>query len=187
MLFGRFFDRAARRRRARVDNLYEAVVAEARDPWLYREANVPDTFGGRFEMMVWHLALVVRRLRGAGGEAKDFSQDLFDRFLDDMDRSMREAGVGDIAVPKRLKKMVRVWFGIIRALDDVNLDPPPAEALRPILARNLYPEGDGPSDAPPLDALAHRLADRARAVHASDPADLLAGRSPFATHSERAA
>ena len=183
MLFGRFFDRAARQRRARVDSLYEAVVAEARDPWLYGEANVPDTFGGRFEMMVWHLAFVVRRLRGAGGEAKDFSQELFDRFLDDMDRSMREAGVGDIAVPKRLKKMVRVWFGIIRALDDLNSDPPPAEALRPILAGNLYPEGD----APPLDALARRFAERARAVHASDPADLLAGRSPFAHTGARAA
>ena len=170
MVFGRFFDGGARRRRAAVDRLYGDVVALARDPWLYREGNVPDTFDGRFEMMVWHLALVVRRLKGRGGEAGAFAQDLFDRFLDDMDRSMREAAVGDIAIPKRLQKMVRVWFGLIRAMDELPTGGP--EAIEPVLARNLYPRAER---APSLRAVAGKLAMRWREAEAAKPSDLLAG------------
>ena len=173
MVFGRFFDGGARRRRAAVERLYGDVVALARDPWLYGEGNVPDTFDGRFEMMVWHLALVVRRLKGRGGERGAFAQDLFDRFLDDMDRSMREAAVGDIAIPKRLQKMVRVWFGLVRAMDGIA--EPSAAAIEPVLARNLYPRVAAPS----LRAVAQKIAVRWHEAEAAEPSDLLAGRSPF--------
>lgn len=175
MPFGRLFDRGARRRRASVRSVYEGVVAAARDPEIYGDGAVPDSFEGRFEMMVWHLAFVVRRLRDAS--EKDFAQDLFDRFLDDMDKAMREAGVGDIAIPKRLQKMVRVWFGRVRALEDLDARTAGEADLLPILARNLYPEADATPDLRPLADL---LLQRWRQVDAEPPSRLLDGASPFA-------
>lgn len=176
MAFGRLFDRGARRRRAAVESVYAALLAEARDPCLYREGAVPDTFDGRFEMMIWHLAPITLRLRDGGAAARAFSQDLFDHFLKDMDRSMREAGVGDIAVPKRLKKMVRVWFGRVRAMEALEGVDDRAEAMRPVLERNLFPE----SEAPDLAPLAHRLAERWRMVATTPVEEIVAGHAPFA-------
>ena len=169
MPFGRLFDRKGRRRRQAVARLYASVLERARDPWLYAEGGVPDTFDGRFEMMIWHLAPIALRLRDADAEAKLFSQDLFDGFLDDMDRSMREAAVGDIAIPKRLKKMVRVWFGRIRALEEIERGGIEAAALAPVLERNLYPD----TEPPALEALAERLAAYWRRV-AATPTERLA-------------
>ena len=182
MLFGRLFDRSAHKRRLAVESVYGDVVARARDPHLYDTCDVPDTFDGRFEMMVWHLAFIVRRLRGGGEAQQDFSQELFDRFLDDMDRSMREAAVGDIAIPKRLKKMVRVWFGRIRALDELD-GQPTLDKLEPILQRNLYPDADEP---PSLRRLAGMLLDRMDEAERAQPSDIVAGRSPY-LRSEQAA
>ena len=177
MPFGRLFDGKARRRRRDVDIVYADVVAAAREPWLYGVGNVPDTFDGRFEMMVWHLAFVVRTLRESGDdEHAAFAQELFDGFLDDMDKALREAGVGDIAVPKRLKKMVRVWFGRIRALEPLDPGHVRPDAVEPILKRNLYPDDEAP---PPLLPLAGHLAGRWAAVAILGAERIARGTPPY--------
>src|SRR5882724_9487190 len=81
-----------------IDALYGAIVAQARLPVFYAGFGVPDTIEGRFDMVVLHLVLVLRRLR-QGPRSAALAQGLFDAFCRDMDHNLRELGVGDLSVP----------------------------------------------------------------------------------------
>ena len=85
--------------------VYSAIVAQSRQPVFYADWGVPDTVTGRFDMISLHMSLVFRRLRNEKLPGADFSQALFDLFFKDMDRSLREMGAGDLAVPKKVRKM----------------------------------------------------------------------------------
>jgi len=116
--------------------LYAAIVAQSRQPRFYAEWGVPDTVTGRFDMISLHLALVLRRLR-AEKDAKAFSQTLFDLFFKDMDRSLREMGAGDLAVPKKIRKMGEIFYGLLASLDTALTDDRPAD-VEAVLVRNIY-------------------------------------------------
>jgi len=134
--FGRLGDRSERRvvgERATV--LYARIVAQARRPAFYRHAGVPDSVDGRFDMIVLHLALVVARLRREPDDGMALAQAIFDTMLDDMDRSLREMGVGDLAVGRRVKAMARAFYGRAAAYDAAIAG---GAALGEVLARNLY-------------------------------------------------
>ncbi|MEM7303522.1 MAG: ubiquinol-cytochrome C chaperone family protein [Pseudomonadota bacterium] len=117
--------------------LYGAVVAQARLPALFENHRLPDTYNGRFDVMLLHLFLLSHRLKGEDAKSHELSQQVFDLFLDDMDRTMREQGVGDVSVPKRLKKMSRAFYGRIGAYEAA-LDQENAAELADSLNRNIY-------------------------------------------------
>ncbi len=94
------------------DNLYAAIVAAARQPFFYAELEVPDTIDGRFDMIVLHEFLVLDRLKK---EAPELCQKITDLFFDDMDRSLREMGVGDLSVGKKVRKMAEAFHGRLNA------------------------------------------------------------------------
>lgn len=94
----------------KADNLYGAVVAQARQPSFYADFGIPDTLEGRYEMIVLHLFLVLERLRQATPDDTKLSRALIERFVTDMDDCMREIGVGDLTVPKRVKKAAAVLY-----------------------------------------------------------------------------
>src|SRR5262245_62311516 len=85
-----------------IEIIYGMIVTQAREPMFYRDLGVPDTVGGRFDLLLMHLWLVLQRLKSAEA-GSDLSQFLFDRFCTDMDDNLREMGVGDLAVPKRMQ------------------------------------------------------------------------------------
>ena len=91
--------------RAVTERLYEEIVAAARQPALYAAYNVPDTPLGRYEMLSLHLFLVLHRLRQEEGAAKEVAQQLTDEFFQDVDHSLRELGIGDHGIPRRVKKL----------------------------------------------------------------------------------
>ena len=129
-----------------VHEAYLSIVKQARRPELYTTGGAPDNFDGRFDMMALHVHLVLRRLRGLGMGRSDIGQDLFDLFFKDMDQAMREAGVGDMGVGKKVQKMVEAFYGRASAYDEV-LDALPdtnredmASGIYDILSRNLYPD-----------------------------------------------
>lgn len=143
--------------------LYAPLIAQARTPAFYREGRVPDTSEGRFEIYTLHLALVARRLRGAGGFAEEANQALFDEFLSGLDAGLREMGVGDLTVPKRMKKLGEAIYGRFRSYDAALVQGAAPEALQEVLARTVYA---GVDDAPAA-ALANymrRAADALAAV-----------------------
>ncbi len=129
---------------------YEAIVAAARHPAFYAQWSVPDTLDGRFDMVALHTFLVLDRLKGA---QSGFRQALVDEFFRDMDRSLRELGVGDLSVGKKVRKMAEAFYGRVAAYDAA-LAAGGAELVDAV-ARNLFP--DDPEAARPAGA--SRLAD----------------------------
>ncbi len=117
-----------------VDRLYGAVVAAAREPALYADLAVPDTFEGRFECLTLHVALVLRRLQDARTPGPDIAQHLVDTVFRHFDRTLREMGVGDTSVPKRMKTMAEAFRGRCAAYRDALSSGSLAAALE----RNVY-------------------------------------------------
>jgi cytochrome b pre-mRNA-processing protein 3 len=131
------------RRSARSDTisaLYGTIVAQARLPCFYRDYAVADTVNGRFDLLVVHLGLVVRRLEEAG--LRELGQDLFDRFCQDMDHNLREMGVGDLSVPKEMQRMGEAFYGRTQAYRAA-LAADDREALAEAVARNIYDNATG--------------------------------------------
>ena len=133
MILNRLF----KAREKREKRLYEAIVAAARHPRFYENMGVADTIDGRFEMIVLHLFLVLNRLKGEGVE--DLRQNLTDEFFNDMDRSLREIGVSDVAVGKKVRKIAESYFGRVTAYDRALSSGP--KILEEAISRNVYPDG----------------------------------------------
>lgn len=128
----------------RSEALYAAIVAAARQPRFFASWSVPDTVDGRFDMMVLHMFLMLQRLKA---ENVEICQQLTDLFFKDMDRSLREMGVGDLAVGKKVRKMAEGFYGRLNAYGKV-IDGNETE-LTAALHRNVYAD-DGKANATPL-------------------------------------
>ncbi|WP_300542886.1 ubiquinol-cytochrome C chaperone family protein [Maricaulis sp.] len=136
-MFHRLFAPKPEKRAARA--LHAAIVRAARQPALYGETGVDDTIEGRFELVVLHTALVVLVLQASGGErARSVSQALFDTMFDDFDAAMRELGVGDSAVGKKIRFMAEGFYGRTTALREALEADDDGAALRSVLARNTF-------------------------------------------------
>jgi len=114
-------------------SLYDVIVVQSRKPEYYIHCGVPDTIDGRFDLIVLHAFIVLRRLKYSHHET---AQALLEVIFDDMDRSLREMGAGDLGVSRRVKLMAKALYGRIRAYEEALDDDGAmlAEALR----RNLY-------------------------------------------------
>ena len=123
--------------------VYAAIVAQSRQPRFYADWDVPDTVTGRFDMICLHMALLFRRLRREGKSVNEFAQAVFDLFFKDMDRSLREMGAGDMAVPKKIQKMGNIFFGLLAALNEA-MDRGDLLALEAVLSRNVFDGASGP-------------------------------------------
>src|SRR5579872_6363325 len=117
-----------------IESIYGMIVTQAREPSFYRELGVPDTVNGRFDLVVLHLWIVLRRLRSIAGSAP-LSQALFDHFCEDMDANLREMGVGDLAVPKRMQAFGEAFYGRSAAYDLALASG--GEALAAALCKNV--------------------------------------------------
>jgi cytochrome b pre-mRNA-processing protein 3 len=151
---------------ATIDALYGTIVAQARSPCFYRDYGVPDTVAGRFDMVVLHLVLLLRSLQGT---ASPIGQRLFDRFCRDMDHNFREMGVGDLAVPKEMRRVAEAFYGRSRAYQTA-LDRGDAAALEAAVARNVFGAAAAPLGA---RRLATYMIEAARELSVVDSARLL--------------
>lgn len=149
MIFG--FFRQKRHNRIIVDRQYAALTGVAREPVFYLDLDVPDTVMGRFELLSLVMILFFRRTRSADTSGQELAQEIVDNFFQDIDHSIRELGIGDQGVPKRMKKLAGMFYGRLEsyaaALDQNNVGEL-AQALR----RNIYPETT--DAAPDMMALA---------------------------------
>ena len=128
------------------ERLYRKGLEASRNPELYMRFEVADTIDGRFDMLCLHVALVMRRLKASSdGRSADFSQNLFDIFFADMDLTLREMGVGDLGVAKRVRKMSEAYMGRLTAYSHY-LDAGDNEGLAEALARNLGRQEEGVRD-----------------------------------------
>ncbi len=128
--------RGRARRKAVARSLYEAVVARSREPAFYRELGVPDTVDGRFDMVALHAALVLWRLKADRSRSADLAQAFFDLMFVDMDENLRELGVGDLSVGRKVKQMVKAFYGRLAAYEAGLAGE--QDQLDAALSRNLY-------------------------------------------------
>lgn len=137
---GLFSGQDNKKRQEAAKLLYQAIERQSRLPVFYSVLSVPDTFTGRFEMIALNAGLVIDRLQNEQGDhhddAVELAQALFDEMFSTMDLSIRELGVGDLGVPKHMKRMMIALKG--RALSYVAGYHHSHEALRDVIRRNLF-------------------------------------------------
>ena len=123
--------------------LYAGVVTQARSPVLYEAYGVPDTVEGRFELYTAHVFLLLDRLRGQGGRASETSQALFDTYLAALDDALREMGVGDLSVGKKMRKLGEAFYGRVKSYESAFAALPQTDHLQALLGRTVYAQGGG--------------------------------------------
>ena len=125
--------------------LYEVIIAQSREPAFYEAYEVPDTVDGRFDLICLHTFLVMNRLFTAGRHGTKLAQGLFDYMFRDMDRVLREMGVGDLGVPKQMKRMMKGFNGRAMAYREALRSEDPYDLVYTIM-RNLYGSMPEPSE-----------------------------------------
>jgi cytochrome b pre-mRNA-processing protein 3 len=166
-----------------IDALYGAIVAQARRPIFYLDFGVPDTTEGRFDMIVLHLALLCRRLArdaaagqpGAQAGNQALSQGVFDVFCRDMDHNLREMGVGDLSVPKKMHKLGEAFYGRLDVYERA-LAATGDDELAVSLARNVLGQAAPSAAARRMAAYVRAAAQR---LAEAPVADLGEGRLSF--------
>lgn len=129
-------------RRARHgEALYALAVGQARQPAFYTDLGVADRIDARFELYTLHVLLLTMRLRDEGERGADTAQLLFDTYVSALDHALRELGVGDISVGKKMRKLGESLYGSMAAWEGP-LREGDADALATALARNVYESGD---------------------------------------------
>ena len=157
--------------RAALLPLYRAVVDAGRDPGWYR-AGVPDTLDGRFDMIAALTALVLLRLEAEGEATRGASVLLTELFIDDMDSSLRQIGIGDYVVGKHVGRMMSALGGRLGAFRQAE------GGLAEVVRRNVF--HDAPPSEEAVAAVAGRLEALRDALAAADLPALLAGELPRA-------
>jgi cytochrome b pre-mRNA-processing protein 3 len=175
-LWQRWRQRSARARRDRdaAHALYLELVGLARQPVYYLDGGVPDTNDGRLEMVGLHVALAMRRLGREAEAGRALAQALVDLMFADIDRNLRELGVGDLSVGKKVQAIAGSFRGRAAALEKA-LARGDREAVATMLLRNLYMTGPMPAPRQVL-VVADRLRALDEALARCDAADLLTGR-----------
>jgi cytochrome b pre-mRNA-processing protein 3 len=135
-----------------IDKLHGEIMAGVQQPGLYLECGVPDTFEGRLEMLILHTAATVRRIEALAAPGPELAQDVMDGVFRHLDATLREMGVGDTTVPKKMKKHAEAFAGrtlsYARALESAD-----DSALCLALARNVLRD-ETRADAPETCRLA---------------------------------
>ncbi len=161
--------------------LYGAAVAAARDPFLYTALGVPDTLDGRFDMVGLHTFLLIQRLKGDEGPGPALAQAVFDAMFSDMDVNLREMGVGDLSIGRKVRTMWEAFHGrsVAYASAIASCD---MAALDAALARNVWRANPPPTGS----TAALRRLTLAQAAHLSrqDRNDLAQGSVRFLSAEE---
>jgi cytochrome b pre-mRNA-processing protein 3 len=159
-----------------ISTLYGMIVAQARLPCFYRDYAVADTVNGRFDLIVLHLALVLDRL-AQDPALQPLGQGIFDRFCQDMDHNLREMGIGDLKVPKQMRRVGEAYYGRSQAYRAAWAAKDNC-ALVETLERNIY-GGGSPSAAATAPRLAAYMREALRDLGAQPSVSLAGGELHF--------
>lgn len=164
--------------------LYTAAVTAARDPMFYATLAVPDTLDGRFDLVCLHAFLVIRRLQREPEPGPALAQSVFDAMFSDMDVTLREMGVGDLSVGRRVRAMWEAFNGRAHAYEAAMSAAQPG-ALAAALVRNVWRGKAPPPGA--AESLARAARAQAACLDGQNLAALAAGDVRFLSAAEAVA
>jgi cytochrome b pre-mRNA-processing protein 3 len=154
-----------------IASLYGMIVAQARARAFYQDYGVPDTVNGRLEMIMLHAVLVLWRLEDGAASARALGQGLFDHFCRDMDDNMREMGVGDLAVPRKMRWIGEAFYGR-QAAYRAAMAEPDERPLAAALQRNVFAGASEPAAAARLASYVRETVRRLAAQDGFERAEL---------------
>ncbi|MDB5449701.1 MAG: hypothetical protein JWQ52_829 [Phenylobacterium sp.] len=131
--------------------LYASAVEQSRSPALYDGFAAPDTVEGRFEIYTLHVVLLLDRLHGQGPQAQETSQALYETYVKALDHALREMGVGDLSVGKKMRRLGEAFFGRVKSYTAAFAALPATAELEALLTRTVYADASE-SRAPTLSA-----------------------------------
>ena len=167
-------------RRERIGfQLYTEAVRAAREPIFYETLGVPDTLDGRFDLVGLYASMIIRRLRILPPMGPKIAQSVFDAMFSDMDINLREMGVGDMSVAKKVRAMWEAFHGRAKAYEEPLAAQEP-NALAAALERNVW-RG---TEAPGASAAARIILGQMAALNALPDAEVLAGQAAFVSPAE---
>ncbi len=172
--------RSQRAHKATANDLYGVIVAHARRRAFYADDGVPDSVAGRFEMVVLHMVVFLERLEGGSDDERRLGQLVFEIFCDDMSATLREFGVNDAVMGKRMKKVAQSYFGRSRAYREAFAADRPVDLVAAV-NRNLFPADDAAINGtlvPRVVALRARLGGIPKGAIAADPTVVAAEAGP---------
>lgn len=169
MIFGLF--KKKKHNQVIVERQYAALTSAARIPFFYSDLGVPDTVMGRYEMLSIVMILFFRRTAKSSTSGQELAQEIVDAFFQDLDHSIRELGIGDQGVPKRMKKLAGMFYGRLETYAKA-LDAGDRQELAKSLARNIYPENQS---APDMTRLAEWMVEAERDLAATTEDDISRG------------
>jgi cytochrome b pre-mRNA-processing protein 3 len=150
MFFRLFSKNRSRRKQVSqiAEDIYSCALLNTRERFFYERGGVPDTFDGRFDLLLVHIFIIFHLLMaGTRFKNKAVLQALFDRMFDDMDQSLREMGAGDIGVSRQIKRMMDAFNGRMQAYQEAVISDTSEDLIEQALLRNLY--GTVQSDVDP--------------------------------------
>lgn len=152
-----WFRRHKTRRAAQ--RLHRAILRKARDPQPFQDGLVPDTLEGRFHMVTLIAAITIRSLRAGGETSSALIERLNDEIFSGFDHALREEGVGDSSIARRIRKMGETYVGLARAVDTALESENVPRELANVLSRNGVTKPAQASDlAALLMAFANQMA-----------------------------
>jgi cytochrome b pre-mRNA-processing protein 3 len=149
--------------------LYASAAAQARLPGFYVEAGAPDTPEGRFELYTLHVVLILHRLKGQGPETAEVAQAAFDAYLRNLDDALRDMGVGDLSVGKKMRKLGEAFYGRAKSYDLALAALPDPVPLRALIERTIFAGGGSGA----TERIASYVAQTVERLAAQPLADLL--------------
>ncbi len=159
-----------------VQKLYVSIIKQSRNPDFYLHLEVADTVEGRYDMIVLHAFVVMRRLKTEQERTEQFLQSLYDLMFADMDQNLRELGVGDMGLARRVPKMAEAFYGRITVYEE-GLAESDNNMLKAALDRNLYRKT--PVSDESLEKMAQYLRCEAKNLENTSIDDLLKGDVSF--------
>lgn len=122
--------------------LYRNIVVRAREPVFFLEWGVADTLDGRFDLLALHAFLAFESLRGRGDAAAALGSELADKIFTGFDEALRELGVSDFGMGRRIRNMADAFYGRIQTYGEAKS----AAELAAAIQRNLYRGANGRED-----------------------------------------
>ena len=166
-------------RYAHAKSLYEQTRELSRTPEFYREYGVPDTFDGRFEALVLHMYLLWERLLIEGEAGERLHQAIFDEMFVDMNQSLRAIGIGDLGVPKHIKRMMKAYkgrcFSYKHGIDGLH-EAGKANLLEEALRRNLFGTCDKTTEQKDIDFFVGYIEKQLNFLKTNTFDDIMAGK-----------